>query len=353
MSEASLRPYKTIRDLDQDAWFLYQSTSLRYYEECARLCEQFAELHNNFLTGQRLHGQARLDYWVSRYLTHAYNIRRGIDFIENGGDYMPMIGSLNEPTTDYRGLVEQPLGWMSDAQRKQWDDTFQRLSYACGTGKTTLSNNRTKGRQWLNRSSITNDRKYLDRDDSHPGDRTDSIKYAKDFGILSPPSTYPRHTIDSHFTISPGEPCPRTGVWVPAQWLGGENNFSLAFCVQGQPMQPAYRIIGLKVSNPFAGFDDEMAAEYEAIAKGSPVTQAVDTTWTFVEKASDSPQQPECHERLRSDSNLPCPKTGYWMTPAKAGSRRFFRQGEIMPVVASDYGETIWQWDLDQSDPRL
>ncbi|TYZ38975.1 hypothetical protein C2U35_26765, partial [Ralstonia solanacearum] len=105
------------RNLDQDAWFLYQTTSIPYYELCARLCEEFAELYNRFITGHGLHGAARLDYWVSRYLTHAENIRRGIGFIKNGGDYMPMIDYLNAPATDFRGLVEQPLGWMSEEQR--------------------------------------------------------------------------------------------------------------------------------------------------------------------------------------------------------------------------------------------
>ncbi|MGC8212890.1 hypothetical protein [Ralstonia pseudosolanacearum] len=32
-----------------------------------------------------------------------------------------------------------------------------------------------------------------------------------------------------------------------------------------------------------------MAAEYEAIATGSPVTEAVDTTWLFVEKPGAQP----------------------------------------------------------------
>jgi hypothetical protein len=56
---------------------------------------------------------------------------------------------------------------------------------------------------------------------------------------------------------------------------------------------------------------------------------------------------------LRCEAGQPCPKTGYWMTPAKAGSRRYFQQGEVMPTVTSDYGSTIWQWDNDQSDPKL
>ncbi|AXV83405.1 hypothetical protein CJO92_17510 (plasmid) [Ralstonia solanacearum] len=56
---------------------------------------------------------------------------------------------------------------------------------------------------------------------------------------------------------------------------------------------------------------------------------------------------------LRCEAGQPCPKSGYWLTPAKAGSRKYFQQGEIMPDIASDYGSTIWQWDNDQSDPKL
>ncbi|CAJ0795709.1 hypothetical protein LMG7141_03133 [Ralstonia condita] len=56
---------------------------------------------------------------------------------------------------------------------------------------------------------------------------------------------------------------------------------------------------------------------------------------------------------LRCEAGETCPKAGYWLTPAKAGSRRYFAHGEVMPTVASDYGSTIWQWDNDQSDPKL
>ncbi|QOK91520.1 DUF1911 domain-containing protein [Ralstonia pseudosolanacearum] len=56
---------------------------------------------------------------------------------------------------------------------------------------------------------------------------------------------------------------------------------------------------------------------------------------------------------LRCEANQPCPKAGYWFTPAKAGSRRYFQQGEVMPAATSGYGSTIWQWDNDQSDTKL
>ncbi len=44
----------------------------------------------------------------------------------------------------------------------------------------------------------------------------------------------------------------------------------------------------------------------------------------------------------------PCPKTGYWLTPARINSRRSFEAGEIMPDLNTDYGATIWQWDQNQ-----
>ena len=352
MSAANLRPYDVPRNLDQDAWFLYQTTSIAYYELCARLCEEFAELYNNLITGHGIHGAARLDYWVSRYLTHAENIRRGIGFIKNGGDYMPMIDFLRAPSADYRGLVEQPLGWMNEDQRKQWDLAFRRLSYACGTGSETLRNNEAGGRLWLNRGSVGSSQIYLDRDDSHIGDSADAIKFAQGYGIMSPPTPYPKHPIDASEHVSPGTPCPRTGVWVPKQWIDGANDFSLAFCVQGNPMQPAYQIYWGKPLDVWADFpmpdDDDVEERSITLTE----TKAVDTTWYFVSQPVGQ-AMPATTLHLRCEAGHACPKSGYWITPAKSGSRRFFSQGTPMPEIASDYGSTIWQWDSDQSDPKL
>jgi Protein of unknown function (DUF3396) len=48
---------------------------------------------------------------------------------------------------------------------------------------------------------------------------------------------------------------------------------------------------------------------------------------------------------LRCPAGEPCPRDGYWTTPAKTSSRRRFERGEVMPEVVSDYGATIWVWD--------
>jgi hypothetical protein len=52
--------------------------------------------------------------------------------------------------------------------------------------------------------------------------------------------------------------------------------------------------------------------------------------------------------RLRCEAGQPCPREGWWFTPAGANSRRHFKAGELMPDLKSDYGATIWQWDEQQ-----
>lgn len=73
----------------------------------------------------------------------------------------------------------------------------------------------------------------------------------------------------------------------------------------------------------------------------------------FAAGQSASPDDASSRLHLRCESGQPCPRAGYWMTPARTGSRRYFQQGEVMPAMASDFGSTIWQWDGDQSDPKL
>ena len=50
-------------------------------------------------------------------------------------------------------------------------------------------------------------------------------------------------------------------------------------------------------------------------------------------------------QRLRCLAGQPCPRAGFWFTPARADSRRRFALGEVMPDVGGSYGATIWQWD--------
>lgn len=40
-----------------------------------------------------------------------------------------------------------------------------------------------------------------------------------------------------------------------------------------------------------------------------------------------------------------CPESGFYITPAKENSRKYFQKGEFMPSFDSEFGMTIWQWD--------
>lgn len=48
-----------------------------------------------------------------------------------------------------------------------------------------------------------------------------------------------------------------------------------------------------------------------------------------------------------------CTRSGFWLTPAKSSSRRYFKLGDVMPELGGDYGATIWQWDQNQDPPQL
>ena len=47
-------------------------------------------------------------------------------------------------------------------------------------------------------------------------------------------------------------------------------------------------------------------------------------------------------------------RSGWWFTPAKQSSRRYFKQGDVFPKIEGRaYGATFWQWSPDQSDPKI
>jgi hypothetical protein len=78
--------------------------------------------------------------------------------------------------------------------------------------------------------------------------------------------------------------------------------------------------------------------------------------WYFVERVegefddevAGATATPAVALGLRVAAGQPCPREGFWVTPAKTNSRRLFKAGEVMPDVGGDYGATIWQWDDKQ-----
>ncbi len=67
----------------------------------------------------------------------------------------------------------------------------------------------------------------------------------------------------------------------------------------------------------------------------------------------DGGMTPAATKRSNVPAGQTCPETGWWFTPAQANSRRYFKQGQTMPSVGGDYGQTFWQWSPDQTAPKL
>ncbi len=70
----------------------------------------------------------------------------------------------------------------------------------------------------------------------------------------------------------------------------------------------------------------------------------------YARARSFQPSPPAPPESGRVEANQPCPRTGYWFSPAQQNSRRHFKEGDLMPVVRAGYGLNIWQWDENQSE---
>jgi len=78
--------------------------------------------------------------------------------------------------------------------------------------------------------------------------------------------------------------------------------------------------------------------------------------WCFVELVKDefeevaAESQIDPAEFLRFDAGTYCSQPGFYLSPAAANSRRYYQIGEQFHNLNSDYGKTIWQWDIDQNE---
>ena len=199
---------------------------------------------------------------------------------------------------------------------------------------------------------------------------------------------FPKLKVRTDIVAETDQMPPRTGVYVPQDdpngtlqfaWTGSEEG-ALGDCstfsdlglralaavgrdglwVDGQAMAafagPLFDRGELTKRNGFS-----VGTEHEPEFAGSVIGRQCYTLrpckWYFVEliegeyEDAPSPQTEAVSVtsiRLRCEAGQPCPREGYWFTPASNDGRRHFKQGEVMPDMKSDYGQTIWQWDQQQ-----
>ena len=153
-------------------------------------------------------------------------------------------------------------------------------------------------------------------------------------GPLDAPTVWPRYELDPTFQVSTGKTIVESGIYLPDL-----DESSAQFLCAGDEAPTA-----------LVGYD------------GQQNTSEAPALWTRIRRVPGSTASDGLLDLLPQNRHRPvgrapggdtCPRSGWWFTPAAANSRRYFKQGEVMPTISSDYGSTIWQWDTDQGGPKL
>lgn len=158
----------------------------------------------------------------------------------------------------------------------------------------------------------------------------------KSRGPLDAPDEWPLYRLNPSVQVTTGgEPIKRTGIYLP-----DADDSCAAFLYEGYGDAPQATI----------GYDPRTMQNIGM----------ADTTWTLVERVADTgggipgADDPlKAGVRLRCEAGRPCPREGFWFTPAQMGSGRYFKAGEQMPETGGDYGATIWQWDQNQDPDKV
>jgi hypothetical protein len=152
-------------------------------------------------------------------------------------------------------------------------------------------------------------------------------------GPLNPPTSWPSYRLNHRVRVKTGDKVPRNGIYLP-DLDGG----CAQLLIEGYDAWPG------AIPDPPPDSRTSSAAR-----------KHFDTVWTLIERVSDTgggipgdSDPTKAGIRLRCEAGHPCPREGWWFTPAVA-DRRHFKQGELMPAIKSDYGQTIWQWDETQT----
>ncbi|MEN8368171.1 type VI immunity family protein [Acinetobacter bereziniae] len=70
-----------------------------------------------------------------------------------------------------------------------------------------------------------------------------------------------------------------------------------------------------------------------------------DSTWPEGNRVNLKNNNSNADTKLAIRAGEKCPQTGYWFTVAKENSRQYFKEGEILPDIQSDWGDVYWQFD--------
>jgi hypothetical protein len=165
--------------------------------------------------------------------------------------------------------------------------------------------------------------------------------YSNEFEPFNPPAQWPAYRINQKISVRTGTKTPQSGIYVPDL----ENSCAQFLSTYYQEAPQAYVLAGFRDL-----FDPATGEKYWE----EPILEKKDCTWYLVERVADAdegqlPDVIASAQNVRVAAGQSCPEAGFYFTPARAGSRRLFQRGDVMPEFGADYGTTIWQWDSDQT----
>lgn len=223
-------------------------------------------------------------------------------------------------TGDWRGQSDFWPGWMDEIEPGATNKYYDLISIAAGIAGNI---NTTSGAYWLTGRLST---RYDPSDDD----------------FWTPPTVWPRYRLNPDVRVSTGEPVLQAGLYWPEA-----PDAAVQFLEPSQPDKP-----WMKAPEACVGLD-ESGVQYD---------HKEPTVWIKVERVpgetvSDglanllAPEAPSPHN---VPAGQPCPRSGWWFTPAKPDSQRYFNRGDLLPAIpGSAYGATFWQWSPDQRAPKL
>lgn len=251
--------------------------------------------------------------WGERVLPNFRNTLQRLNgaYIRLSHGDLGAIDYANGVTGDLRGQrMDYPEDWMDEVEPGA-ADRFSELGSVASRLADPIT--RTSNRVW------------------HEGSLTDRYHLIFTREPLNPPTSWPVYRLNPLVRVKTGERIPRTGIYLP-------------------DVDHGFPALHVKE-------DGELGEMPEALLPRSIDPAGwVPTTWTLVERMADSgggiPGETDpttAGVMLRCEAGQPCPREGWWLTPAKPDSRRHFKLGEPMPDFKSDYGTVIWQWDARQT----
>jgi hypothetical protein len=260
-----------------------------------------------------------------------------------------------------RGMSEYSMQWTTPDEQDRFDAMFEEISSYAGKIDNTMDKARRAGK-W-NDFGLT----------------LAWVKFQERFPKL------PKFNLRTDVEGESGKIPVRTGVYIPQDDPHGALQFAWTGGGHGELIgSNTFNTLGLDALNTIGRndlwldnnkmFEFATSPKYAQLFKNevffrsqpepelAPSAIALEAftsrpcKWYYVELISgefedidDTPISTSPQNRLRIEGGQPCPQTGYWFTPAHVNSRRHFKERETMPIIGSDYGATVWQWDPNQS----